>query len=453
MNPAQIAVIEKAVQLHKQQRYDEAESHYHRVLNQDPHDQQLLFLLSDLYLRKDCNALASHLLSILLAQNPNHAVAWCNLGLAHRKDGRNDIAKAAWERSLAIAGDTEEVCNNMAGLYADMASPADALPWCDRALKCNPNSVSAKWHQALSLLTMGDFERGWPLYKYRQQKEGWHARDCVDAPQWDGNRVDRLYIHGEQGVGDEIMFASAIPHVLDLANHITLEVNEKVAGILKQTWPQFNVITDERAAKGPFDAKIPIGNLIGMFGMNKTPFLKPHPEKVAHYRRELEKLGPGPYVAVTWMGGTKETRIESRSMGLDELGPILNRYTCVSAQYSQNEGWFEHVERERNKNGLHKINDASCGGDLHDQAALFKAVDAVVTVQQTAVHVAGGVGAKTFALIGTKPHWRYGLSEEWMPFYESVRLVRQKTDWPEAVERTLALLDRELSATQRAAAD
>lgn len=429
--------------MHKQQRFDDAEKVYNRVLNTAHEEPQLLFLMSDLYMRKDYNGLAIHLLTNVLRMKPDFSEAWCNLGIAYRKEHLNDHAKAAWDRALEIAGDTAEVCNNMAGLYADMAEPQLAMEWTERALKVDPKNVYARWNKALAYLTAGNFEEGWKLYESRQFKEGWHARDRIECPLWDGKKVKSLYIHGEQGVGDEIMFASAIPHVLDLADEITLEVHPKVAGLCKQTWPQFNVVTSEVGLAQKFDAKIPIGSLIGRFGLNPKPYLEPHPEKVAHYRRELEKLGPGPYVAITWIGGTKETRSHTRSMGLNEFAPILNRYTCVSAQYSP-EGAFEHFERERIKNGLAKINEASCGENLHDQAALFKAVDAVVTVQQTAVHVAGAVGAKTYALIGTNPHWRYGVGIDRMPFYSDVRLIRKKTDWAETVERALQALEADL---------
>jgi hypothetical protein len=45
------------------------------------------------------------------------------------------------------------------------------------------------------------------------------------------------------------------------------------------------------------------------------------------------------------------------------------------------------------------------------------------------VHVAGSVGAKTLALISAHPHWRYGISGESIPWYDSVTLLRNKDDW------------------------
>lgn len=442
MNPAQHQAFAKAVELHKQQRYAEANHIYNRVLNGLPFEPNLLFCMADMYLRQDYNGLAANLLTNLLQEHPEHSEAWCNLGICFRKENRNDQAKACWEKALALAGDSVEVCNNMAGLYADKSEPEEALLWVERSLKLKDDDPVALWHKALACLTLGRYDEGWKLYGYRQQKDTWDPRKTIEVPIWDGKPVDRLYIHGEQGVGDEIMFASAIPHILHLAKDVTLEVHPKVAGIVKQTWPQFTVVKAE--TPGPYDAKIPIGSLIGMFGVHPKPFLKPHPEKVAWYRRELEQLGPGPYVALTWIGGTKETRAESRSFALDDLGPLMNRFTCVSAQYSHH-AIKEVLEAERTRCGLAKINDASAGEDLHDQAALFAAVDAVVTVQQTAVHVAGGVGAKTHAIIGSHPHWRYGQQGDRMPWYDSVRLHRKKAEWPEVIERVLVELECEFA--------
>jgi hypothetical protein len=438
-------LVKQGIGFHKAGRFDEAEVIYNRVLNREPFHEDLLFLLGDLYLRKEYNGLAVLILSTLIGRNPKHGPAWCNLGIGYRKENDYKRALECWQRSIEVGGETPEVCNNLAGLYADRAQPKDALVWLEKSLKARPDDVEGNWLKALALLTLERWDEGWKHYAWRQKLPSWHARDSVEAPLWDGKPVDHLYIHGEQGVGDEIMFASAIPAAIPYAKRITLEVNAKVAGIAKQTWPDFKVVKEELAGK--YDAKVPMGSLIGMFGVNTKPYLEPHPDKVAFYRRELEKLGPGPYVALTWVGGTKMTRVEDRSIGLDTLRPILKAFTCVSAQYHDSN---PIVEEQRKAAGLAKITDESAGMDLHDQAALFKAVDAVVTVQQTVVHVAGAVGAKTWALIGDRPHWRYGLTSDSLPFYSSVRLLRKKTDWPEVVSRALKELHAHFRSVQSA---
>lgn len=441
MNDVYQQFLDKAVSLHQQGKLDEAEVIYNRILNRKNFEEVLLFLLSDLYIRKGYSGLAINLLSGLLMNNPDHAQAYCNLGVAYRKENFYDLAKGAWLKAIEKGGETAEVCSNLASLYADHAQPEKALEWCEKALKLDPDSTETKWHKALALLTLGNWEKGWKHYEVRQQLESWESRKTITVPLWDFKKTNHLYIHGEQGVGDEIMFASVIPDVLKLAEKITVEVNPAVAGIIRQTWPQLHVVTEETL--GDYTAKIPIGSLASRFrtiSFPGEPYLTPNPERVKFYREELEKLGSPPYIALAWFGGSKATRVEERSAAIADLQPIRDKYTCVSAQYTHTN---EILEPQRIEAGLPKINDECVGLDLAEQAALFKAVDAVVTVQQTASHVGGAVGAKTYVMVSAFPDWRHGVNTDSMPWYKSVKLFRRKPEetWEPTVKRILEALD------------
>lgn len=436
--------VKTALDFHKAGQFDKAILLYNRMLNQDPHNVNLLYFLADAYMRIEFNGLGVNLLHNALTLKPDFGEAWCNLGVGYRKEQKREDAKKCWERALALQGDTAEVCSNMAGLYADSSEPHPAIAWCDRALKVDPANIDARFQKSLAILTLQQWDEGWELYETRLQKEGWDCRKTIDVPRWRGGPVDHLYIHGEQGIGDEIMFGSMLPFVD--AKRVTIEVNPKVANIIKRTFPEWNVLTKE-ALQG-YTAKVALGSLPGIFKkFHPAPYLKPDPERIAFYRAELEKLGPGPYVALTWLGGMKETRAVDRSLNLRQLEPIRSEFTCVSAQYADTNPL---IEPERLEAGLPFITRESTGTDIAEQAALFAAVDAVVTVQQTAVHVAGAVGAACYALIPEKPHWRYGVEGERMPWYDSVRLYRKRTSWEALVQEALADMRRDL--TKKAAA-
>jgi hypothetical protein len=425
--------LERALDLHKQGDYGRASHMYNCVLNLSPFHEGTLYLLSDLYLRQEYSGLAINLLTNLLDRNPSNAQAWCNLGVGFRKEDRYDEAIKAWNRALAIEGDTSEVCSNMATLYSDRAQPDTALKWLRRALKCDSTNVHAHWSMGLALLTQGKWAEGWDKYEYRQQLPTWDRRLSIDVPWWDFTPTDHLYIHGEQGVGDEIMFMSCVSDVLPLAKQVTIELNPRVCEIARKTWPQIRVISEPDDDK-TYTAKIAIGSLAARLRRSVeafpgTPYLKPDLELVEHYKARLTAIGPRPWVALAWHGGTKQTRVKDRSLSLADLDPIRNRFTCVSAQY-------EHTNpvlaQQREEAGLVRLDNLCVGEDLAAQAALFAAVDYVVTVQQTAVHVAGAVGANTYAIIGPAPHWRYGLTGD-MPWYRSVQLCRAKNGWAEQI--------------------
>ena len=125
--------------------------------------------------------------------------------------------------------------------------------------------------------------------------------------------------------------------------------------------------------QGDYDAKPPLGSLMHMYGLpNGERYLFPDEKRIKYYREQLSYLGDGPYVAVCWFGGTKATRVMERSIPATQLQAIIDKYTCVSAQYNNGN---PHIEKDRRDAGLYLINEDSCGKDLAEQAALFAAVE------------------------------------------------------------------------------
>jgi hypothetical protein len=451
-------VLLEAFEHHQAGRLDQAESAYNAIFNRSLDNAQLMYLLGDLYCRKGYNALAATLLHACLTIDPKHQAAWINLGVALRHEHYNDMARAAWLRALEL-GENIEALSNMTTLYADTGQPEEALKWAGEALRVKPDHWESHWNSALARLTMRDWATGWDEYENRFHLERWDLRSKLDVPHWDGTGSKRVYLHGEQGVGDEIMFLSILPDLMAADIVPVIEVNKKLASLVKATWPGLEVYSslDEALAAGvQVDAKCGLGSLGKFFrrldaSFPGTPYLKPDPALVEHYRQELTKLGPGPYIAVAWVGGVKSTRVQDRSLPLVNFAPIVTQGTAVCAQYGP------HTE-EAASNELPIIDDASRGGDLHHQAALFVACDAVTTVAQTAVHVAGAVGANTYVLTPSKPSWRYGTQGSTLPWYNSIKLFRQtRDDWGTVIANITNELKHDLdlgrvSAAQHATA-
>jgi hypothetical protein len=451
MDYARQLLIE-AFENHKAGRLDQAEPVYNQLLNRSLDDPQLLYLLGDLYCRRGYNGLACTLFHASLSLDPSRQEAWIDLGVALRAEHYNELAKGAWLRALEL-GENLEVFSNMATLYADSGKPEEAMVWLDKALSMNPEHWESQWNKALALLTMKNWEPGWRYYENRVNLKNWDIRPQVDVPTWDGSGGKVVYLHGEQGVGDEIMFLSCVNDVLNTGSVPVLEVNSKLAGLVLNTWPELSVFSnvDDFLASGiKVDAKLGLGSLGRLFRNRDEdfpglPYLKPDPALVDYYRGKLQELGPGPYFAVAWVGGVKSTRVHERSIPLQNLVPILAQGTAVCAQYGP------LASEEASKVGLPIIDDESRGGDLASQAALFAACDAVVTVVQTAVHLAGALGVPAYVLTPARPSWRYGVSGD-MPWYNSVRLFRQGEgeDWGFVISRVAMELENDFRRVPQA---
>lgn len=454
--------LKKGYEFHLAGKLNEAELIYNSVLNLDMENPQVLYLLGNVYSQKGFNGVAVNLFVNCLQVKPDFQEVWIDMGVALKKENRDELALEAWERAASL-GEHHEVYTNKATLYADSGEPEKALELCNKAIEMMEGKEgkqydhalpSAHWNKALALLSLQQWEEAWKEHHYRKQlKEVWHDRTEIDATQWDGKPVENLYLHGEQGKGDEIMYLSMLKDCLPLAKNIVVEVNDSVAPLVRMLeLPTVSVVTAQDEAKElgiKFDAKYALGDLGSLFRNKAEDFdgkayLKADPERVEYYRQELNKLGPGPYVGIAWLGGTKTTRIHKRTVGLERWNNLLKGITAVSLQYG------DFGAPEAAKYGIPSFGEASNGKDFAEQAALIEALDYVITVAQTVVHLAGALGKKTYVMVCSAPSWRYGAESvgNKMPWYESVELVRQGKDeeWDKVLERLSDLLEKQKEA-------
>ena len=68
---------------------------------------------------------------------------------------------------------------------------------------------------------------------------------------------------------------------------------------------------------------------------------------------------------------------------------------------------------------------AGSGITARARASLVAALDLVISVCNTTVHIAGALGMPVLVMAPFTPEWRYGLSGEDMVWYPSARVFRQ----------------------------
>jgi ADP-heptose:LPS heptosyltransferase len=88
--------------------------------------------------------------------------------------------------------------------------------------------------------------------------------------------------------------------------------------------------------------------------------------------------------------------------------------------------------------------------DYDKTAALVSALDLVISVTTSVVHLAGALGQRVWVLAPAYPEWRYLLYGNTMPWYPSARLFRQPQpgDWASVMRDIYAALD-DLQASRR----
>ena len=449
-----VEVVQQAQQLHAAGELHKAADLYEHLLGSQPDDPLVLYLYGTLHSQAKMYGSAMVMLRLAVESAPQLTEAWYNLGVCYRMEGHTEQARDAYRKVLAAEPNNAECLAMMAGSWCNEGAPEIALQWADKALALTPDDPHARNHKALALLEMGRWDEAWPYYSTRWQLPGISvAQRPYEAPLWDGEPVRLLAIHGEQGVGDEIMFLSCLEQLRGRFENIVIECEPRLQKLLQRTFdcPTYGTHDELIAAHPDVDAYIPMGGLAAMTRAGPEccpgqPYLKPDPEKVSGYRDWLHEQGDGPYVGICWHGGTKGTHQTLRNPPMEWWKELTAKQgTFVSLQYGSL-GLDGAIEL-----GLPHLQSAI--DDLDDFAALTAALDVVISPCQTAVHFAGALGTECWCLTPNKPAWRYQLKGETMPWYDSVKLYRQgKGDWRRAFNKVLHDYDHDLLRRAESAA-
>jgi tetratricopeptide (TPR) repeat protein len=381
---------------------------------------------------------------------PDYAEAHANLGNALKDLGRFEDAAEAHEKAIRLKPDLAQAYSNLGSVRQEQGRFGEAAANYQKALAGDLNCAEFHLNLGLVRLLTGDFDNGWQEYDWPLRTQEFSLRRAEhDKPLWDGSPISgkRLLVCSEQGVGDEILFAGLIPNLIERGIDVILESDARLLPLFSRSFPSITGI-----AKGcedqAFDFHIPSGGLgrvlrpsLGSFP-EPTPYLVADPKLCTELRDLYHDQGTGALVGISWYSNSPESGRQC-SLTLPELRPLLEtpEVTFIDLQYGDTADQRSAFARET---GIDIVHDDQIDQmvDLDAFAAQVSAMDLVLSIDNSTVHMAGALGVPTWAMLRPAHYWCWGLDRDDSPWYPSLRLFRQDTpgDWSGILERVCVAL-------------
>jgi len=447
------------------------------LLDQDPDNFFYLYLFATYYSKRENIGAAILCYEKAILMYPDFSECINNVGGCYRKLGYFDKALNAFKRAVEIGKSAKfqndfgpkaneslsDYVANLGSVHVAMHAAETALKYFDESLALNPNNENAKWNQSLVLLELGDYQKGFLNYDCGDRKNAKKDRNYrtldAETPEWMGEKDRTVVVFGEQGIGDEIMFATILPDMAKDCKKIIYDAHPRLYKMFRKAFKDIGIDCygtrkDRELAwidNYNIDCKVPIGSIAKFYRKKledfpRKPYLVADDYALKTAEAELNRLPKKKLnIGISWKGGTHKSSKESRVLPMGELMPLFDNLDAnfISLQYHDNA--IHEIDRftESTHKVIHHFKDIV--DDYNLTLGLISKLDIIISVPQSVIHLAGAAGVRTIQLCPYRHMWQMGVYGQDMPWYSSVSNIWQPShgDWGYTITQAILKVKEE----------
>ena len=320
----------------------------------------------------------------------------------------------------------------------------------DQVLEIVPDRPTLQMVHCLNAFRLNDLDTFYKFHHTRWQRDGADAIWELPVPKWDGAPIShgKLVIQGEQGVGDYVMFAVPFPGLRAVARDVIVKVIGRLVNLFQRSVPDMQIIAENRLPTDtPVEAvaaRAEAGDLLYLLGGDlehlpgKGGILIADPVLMQKLRQRYQDMFPGKrLIGISWRSGNRDSAA-MRSLDLPRWKPLFDLEDCafINLQYGDVSGDLEELKKQLGDR-VYWDREVDPMGDMDPFTAQVAAMDLVVSVDNSTVHFAGGLGKPCLAMLPLNSDWRWQVDRTDTPWYDSVELVRPDKEggWDGVIER------------------
>ncbi|HXS05938.1 MAG TPA: tetratricopeptide repeat protein [Rhizomicrobium sp.] len=442
---------------------------FRKVLALEPERVEALVNLANLLRTQGQFEAAALLLEPALARNPNDTDLRLTLGSVFREAGDHPKAREQYGVVLALEPNHAAALSNLADLLTDDRDFEAAAILYDRAVKMAPLNPQARLNRAVLHFLAGNLKDAWRDYGARAQLPGKVPASELRLPDWRGEPLKRtrLLVRAEQGVGDQTMFMSLMPDLLQQAEtgkgSVILECEPRLVSLAERSFPGATVkpqmLTNMNGiptaeygwlkVAGGANAVTLMGSLPRWLRGDlesfpaKHVFLMPDPQERKVWREKFGALGGSPVIGICWRSGKSGGHRSAQYAPPQAWGAFLRELpgAIVSAQYDASPQEITALE-EMSGRTIFVPPFLDQKNELDRTAAMLSELDMLISAPTAVSWLGAGAGTRTLKLLYDTSWTAFGQTYE--PLAPSCQCVMPKVrgDWTDVFAQAAAVIAR-----------
>ena len=369
----------------------------------------------------------------------NHSF-WNTLGATVGSRDGESAGLIFYEEAQRLNPKDYRIANNLARSYCHLDRFEDAIVMAKKSVELNPASFDAQYLLGECYLNLGNLKEGWHFYEMRRDVRKNDALVYTNKiPEWDGSDLSdkSIIIMSEQGLGDELLFASGIHHIYEKAKQTYIGCDKRLIPLYQRTFPKAKICEHLTAhqyghimrsfpkyevphhnGEITIDYRIPICSIPRFFWKTHEDipvhdgYLVPDAKRKAHWQKQLDKIDSNPKVGITWRSGVRDNMRDRYYTDIEGWGPILQTpgLTFINMQYGDCE---EELALAKEKFGvtIHNLEGLDLFNGIDDSCAMFSCLDLALTPGNAPGIQAASVGTNVWWMARGVLFWCFGQSQ------------------------------------------
>ena len=193
-----------------------------------------------------------------------------------------------YQKAIELNPSFANAYNNLGIALKEQGKLEEAIQVYQKAVDIQPQFANAQNNIGLIRFLQGDFKTGWQQYQWRWQCDDFPSENRpFPQPYWKGTSLSgkTILVWAEQGIGDEIMFASMLNDLWQSNTNIMVECEHRLIPLFQRSFSniQFFCRTnspDPQLLVPSIDYQISMGSLgqwlrpdVESFRQNNTYYL------------------------------------------------------------------------------------------------------------------------------------------------------------------------------------